>query len=533
MSDTPEQGTPPSETEAQPTEEAAVDPAKAEVVAQEPTEVAEPSSDDSNEAQANATDSEVTNSKVTDVDVADSEGANPGSKAPETVAASADDSVQETSTIDAATIEEVTIEEVTIEAVATESPDSPAEGTIERPVEEPVEVPQSEDQPEDQPAKQPEPAEPTAASTDSADSAVSVAAAEEAPDKPAPDATAVDTTAVDIAVAESASSEDAPDAQANQAAEKPAKAAPAAAAKKQKPKPAPVPLSPEIAALDEARKARQLVNGKVIGWNQGGFHVAIDQTPAFCPRSAISLAEPEDPASYVDQELDFLVLEIRNGGKRIVVSRAAAIRAKRSVQRKQAMATIKEGAVVSGTVASITDFGAFVDLGGVQGLLHVSEIARSRVEHPSEVLTEDQEVEVKILKVEKGGKRISLSRKALEPDPWKEIDQFNEGDAVDGKVERAEKFGVLVEIAPGLSGLIPSSSLTLPSDASPQRVYPRGKAIRVQIVSIDRRRKRISLLPEGAQVDGSTADLKEYRRKHPEQKLGALAAAFERARKSG
>ncbi len=294
--------------------------------------------------------------------------------------------------------------------------------------------------------------------------------------------------------------------------------------------PPPVELKPEIAALDKARKQRKPVAGKVIGWNQGGFHVAIGEVPAFCPRSAIALGEPEEPESYLNQEFDFTVLEIRKGGKRIVVSRAGAIRAERSAQRKQVLAEIRPGAVLTGSVASLTDFGAFVDLGGVQGLLHVSEISRSRINHPSDALEEGQEIEVKVLKVEKGGKRISLSRKALEPDPWQAIDDFEEGQEIEGKVERAEKFGVLVEIAPGLSGLIPSSALSLPADASPKRVFPGGKELKVQIVSIDKRRKRISLLPEGAQVDGSKKDLDEYRQRHGEQKLGALAAAFEKAR---
>ncbi len=290
------------------------------------------------------------------------------------------------------------------------------------------------------------------------------------------------------------------------------------------------PLPPAIEALNQARKGRTPVTGKIIGWNQGGFHVVVGETPAFCPRSAIGLGAPEEPASYVDQEMEFIVLEIRDRGRRVVVSRAAAIKAQDYQRRSEAMSKVEVGAVLTGTVASLTDFGAFIDLGGVQGLLHISEIARSRIDHPSEALSEGDSVEVKVLKVEKGGKRISLSRKALEPDPWKGIGDFKEGQVVDGKVDRAERFGVLVELAPGLSGLIPSSALTLPSDASPQRVFPKGKEMKVQIVSIDRKRKRISLLPEGAQVDGSAADLKAYRERHGEQKLGAMAAAFEKAR---
>jgi small subunit ribosomal protein S1 len=187
--------------------------------------------------------------------------------------------------------------------------------------------------------------------------------------------------------------------------------------------------------------------------------------------------------------------------------------------------------VVTGKVASLTDFGAFVDLGGVQGLVHVSEMSRQRIEHPSDMLEVGQEVEVKILKLEKGGRRISLSMRALQPDPWQEIhNRFPEGSVVTGKVEKTTSFGAFIELEPGLTGLLPASVISLPRDASLARVYPPGKDIQVQIVSVDSRRQRISLTLEGSALEGSRSDyqayVREQRQTEPTQGFNALADAF-------
>jgi small subunit ribosomal protein S1 len=287
-------------------------------------------------------------------------------------------------------------------------------------------------------------------------------------------------------------------------------------------------------SLRQAFDAGAPVEGKVIGWNKGGFHVVVDGFAAFCPRSEMESEEAAEPRDYVDRSFDFKVIEIRQGGRRVVLSRAAALRQESEEQSRVARRKLEAGAVLHGTVASLTDFGAFVDLGGVQGLIHISELSRGHVGHPSDVLEVGQTVEVKVLKVEQGGRRISLSRKALEPDPWKNIgERLREGSVVTGVVEKTERFGALIEIEPGLTGLLPSSEMALPRDTSPARAFPSGREVAVQIVSIDPRRRRISLAPKGAHLGGSRSDYEDYKKAAADemgQGFNALEAAFRKSR---
>ena len=287
----------------------------------------------------------------------------------------------------------------------------------------------------------------------------------------------------------------------------------------------------EVRSLRQAMQDKAEIEGRVIGWNNGGFHVVVGSTTAFCPRSEMELGAAKDPSEYLDKTLEFQVLRVQKKGRRVVLSRAALLRGERAKVRSEARGKLTAGSVVTGRVASLTDFGAFVDLGGVQGLVHVSEMSRQRIEHPSDVLEVGQEVEVKILKLEKGGRRISLSMRALEPDPWQEIhDRFPDGSVVTGKVEKTTSFGAFIELEPGLTGLLPAAVISLPRDASLARVYPPGKAVQVQIVSVDSRRQRISLTLEGSALEGSRNDYKSYvreqRQSEPTQGFNALADAF-------
>lgn len=290
------------------------------------------------------------------------------------------------------------------------------------------------------------------------------------------------------------------------------------------------PESGPMAAMLAAKKADQTVLGKVIGWNKGGFHVVVDSFTAFCPQSEMEIGATEDPKSYVDEEFEFRVLEVRRKGRRVVLSRAAALKGERKSHERQARGKLVAGATVTGTVASITDFGAFVELGGVQGLVHVSELSRQHVGHPSEVVEEGQEIEVKVLKVDDRGRRISLSRKALEPDPWNSMAQrFEEGAVVTGTVEKTQPFGALIQLEPGLTGLLPTSEMSLPRDTSPARAFPVGREVDVQIVSIDSRRRRIGLAPKGAKLGGSRSDFENYKKDVAQDQAGgfnALEAAF-------
>ena len=275
------------------------------------------------------------------------------------------------------------------------------------------------------------------------------------------------------------------------------------------------------------------VEGKVIGWNDGGFHVVVDGKTGFCPRSEMEVGAPREPKEFVDETFTFSVLRIEKGGKRIVLSRKARLESDRKEALSKLRGEMEQGQVLTGTVASLTDFGAFIELGGVQGLLHVSEISRRRINDPREVLQEGEEVEVKILAIEKGGRRISLSMKALAPDPWADADKmFPQGKVVKGTVERTANFGAFIEIAPGLTGLLPAANMSLPRDASLARVYHPGKEVSVQIVSVDKRRRRVSLGLEGSGSEGSKADFDSFRQQQQSEQpaFNAMAAAFAKAR---
>ncbi len=317
-----------------------------------------------------------------------------------------------------------------------------------------------------------------------------------------------------------------------------AESAPRAAKGGKRPAPAAETMAPAVLALLERMKGNELVSGKVIGWNKGGFHVVCESVTAFCPNSEMELGKVRAPKDYLDKSYDFSVLRIEDSGRRVVLSRTKALQEKRTEKRAALRQKIQAGTEIEGKVASLTKFGAFVDLGGVQGLVHVSEISRSRVDDPADVLSVGQSVKVKVLKVEQGGKRISLSMKALEPDPWKSVaERFPEGSVVQGRVERTASFGAFVALEPGLTGLLPASVLNLPRDASISRMYSPGKELSVMVMSVDPRRRRISLALEGSMTEGSRSDFEKFKKSQVKEAssggFNALAAAFQKIQKQG
>src|ERR1044072_2804959 len=207
-----------------------------------------------------------------------------------------------------------------------------------------------------------------------------------------------------------------------------------------------------LTALRKARDTHANVEGRVFGWNPGGFHVVIAGLAAFVPRSEMELEPIAEPEAYLDKTFPFRVLKIQGKARRIVLSRTAILRQEQEKEATAALSKLRANDALKGKVPSLTDFGAFVDIGGgIEGLVHVSEISRSRVAKPADALQVGQEVEVKVLKVEKGGRRVSLSMKALEPDPWREIkDKYPEGAVVTGTVERTDKPGAFIQLERGL-----------------------------------------------------------------------------------
>jgi small subunit ribosomal protein S1 len=391
-----------------------------------------------------------------------------------------------------------------------------------------------------------------------------------------------------------------------------------------------VKTSPEIrisrkmargkASLEQLRgmyENRLPVEGKVSARNKGGFDVNVSGLRAFCPLSQIALGKIDNPDQFIGQTYEFRVTELSDDGRRIVVSRAALLKEAAAARAEETRKAIVPGAELTGTIKTITPFGAFVDLGGVDGLLHVSEMSRRRVNNPNEVVAVGQEVRVKVIKVENNGKRISLSMKDQEPDPWSDVaDRYPAGAQFNGRIVRSTDFGLFVEIEPGvdglvhysqlpfgvkqgdpsiaigtsvtgwvrevdpskkrlslslreiavsdpwesaqqkypvgkviegvvdhgaapgifvqiepgLTGLIPSSEISVPPGGDPSRAYEPGEKVVVRVMSVDPQRKRISLSVEAAKA---AAEREEYVKfmddRDAAEGESAMALAFRRA----
>ena len=217
------------------------------------------------------------------------------------------------------------------------------------------------------------------------------------------------------------------------------------------------------ASLDLLRQMyenRLPVEGKVAARNKGGFDVNVGGLRAFCPLSQISLGKIDNPDQFIGQPYEFRITELSDDGRRIVVSRAALLKEANQSRAEETRRNIVPGAELTGTIKTITPFGAFVDLGGIDGLLHVSEMSRRRVTDPKEVVNVGQEVRVKVIKIENDGKRISLSMKDQEPDPWSDVaDRYPAGTQFGGRIVRTTDFGLFVEVEPGIDGLVHYSQL--------------------------------------------------------------------------
>ncbi len=245
--------------------------------------------------------------------------------------------------------------------------------------------------------------------------------------------------------------------------------------------------------LNQAVASGEPVEGKVMGRRKGGFDVTVSGVRGFCPMSLISDVRVDDLDSHLGQTYTFKVLEYESDGQRLVVSRAALLREEKEHLREETWSTLELGAEVEGRVRSLTDFGAFVDLGGVDGLVHVTEIAYHRIGHPRDVLQVDQDVRVKVLDLDREKDRISLSIKALEKDPWDGVEErFPVKGSFEGTVVRKADFGVFVELAPGLDGLLHVSQLppTMERDAPELEV---GRTITGWIREIDVGNRRVAL----------------------------------------
>jgi small subunit ribosomal protein S1 len=257
-----------------------------------------------------------------------------------------------------------------------------------------------------------------------------------------------------------------------------------------------------LAQLRAMYENRVPVEGKVSGRNKGGFDVSVAGLRAFCPLSQIALGKIENPDAFVGQTYEFRVTELSDDGRRIVVSRAALMKEQSAARAEETRKAIAPGAELTGTVKTITPFGAFVDLGGIDGLLHVSEMSRRRVTDPKEVVQVGQEVRVKVIKIENDGKRISLSMKDQEPDPWSDVaDRYPVGAQFSGKIVRSTDFGLFVEVEPGIDGLVHFSQLPFGMKQGDPAIAI-GTAVSGWVREVDPSKKRLSLsLREVATTD--------------------------------
>ena len=295
-----------------------------------------------------------------------------------------------------------------------------------------------------------------------------------------------------------------------------------------------VPKGAGREALQQALDAKVPVEGIVTAHNKGGLEVDLGGTRAFLPASQVDIRFHEDLGTFVGQKLQFLVMELRGGNA--ILSRRALLEEERKGKAAELRKTLEVGATLEGTVTGVRDFGAFVDLGGLEGLIHVSELSHARVAHAQDAVKQGQKVRVQVLRIEqdeKGQQRIALSLRALEQDPWDAArQQLQEGQTLTGKVVRLQPFGAFVELFPGVDGLIHVSALANKHVQHPREVVKEGESIEVQIDSIDDAQRRVSLrrVLDGAPVGSSNAAPAEPReRKGPAS--GAPGAA-PRARRS-
>ncbi len=251
-------------------------------------------------------------------------------------------------------------------------------------------------------------------------------------------------------------------------------------------------------ALIDAFDAGTPVEGKVGDTNKGGFSIDLGGVRAFCPFSQIDVRRAEDPSIFVGKSFQFKILEVSDDLRNVVVSRRALMQASRDEEGQTTRQNLELGAALEGVVTRLVPFGAFVDIGGVEGLVHISQISFQRVGDPSEVLQEGQTVKVKVMEIQNLGQgrseRISLSIKALASDPWPDTaGSLEPGTDVEGLVTRLVDFGVFVELLPGIEGLIHISELANRRIIHPREVLNEEEKITVRVLDVDLDRRRISL----------------------------------------
>ena len=247
--------------------------------------------------------------------------------------------------------------------------------------------------------------------------------------------------------------------------------------------------------LEEKFEAGEKVDGIIFNQVKGGFTVDLDGAVAFLPRSQVDIRPIRDVSPLMNNPQPFQILKMDRRRGNIVVSRRSVLEESRAEQRSEIVQNLEEGQVVEGVVKNVTDYGAFVDLGGIDGLLHVTDMAWRRVNHPNEILTIGQTVKVQIIRVNQETHRISLGMKQLESDPWELIEsKYPIGAQVTGRVTNITDYGAFVELEPGIEGLIHVSEMSwTKKNVHPGKIVSTSQEVEVKVLEVDPSKRRISL----------------------------------------
>ena len=247
--------------------------------------------------------------------------------------------------------------------------------------------------------------------------------------------------------------------------------------------------------LEKAFEEQSIVTGNMTGTVKGGFTVAIEGVRAFLPGSLVDVRPISDMAYLENKELEFKVIKLDQVRNNVVVSRRAVVEKEMEAERKQLRENIEEGQIIRGVVKNLTDYGAFVNLGGLDGLLHITDISWKRVKHPSEVVNVGDEVDVRVLKFDRERNRVSLGMKQLGDDPWTDISRrYPESSRLFGKVTNVTDYGAFVELEEGIEGLVHVSEMDWTNrNVHPNKVCHVGDEIEVMVLDVDSDRRRVSL----------------------------------------
>ena len=267
--------------------------------------------------------------------------------------------------------------------------------------------------------------------------------------------------------------------------------------------------------IEGAAESGEPVEGTVIEVVKGGLILDLG-VRGFLPASLVDIRRVQDLDEFMSQTLRCKVIELNRSRNNVVLSRRAVLEEERREMRQAILDRLSPGDIVTGTISNIVDFGAFVDLEGIDGLIHISELSWSHVNHPSELLEIGQEVRVKVLDIDRERQRISLGLKQTQTDPWQQvIDTYQQGDVVEGRVTKVVTFGAFVEVIPGVEGLVHISELAAHHVENPREVVQQGETLRAKIIEMDAERRRLSLslkrVEEGESVrpgvDGEAPEL--------------------------